>query len=281
MLPIGETPGVLSDHSLGRKDFFLFTQKVRISAVIITRNESRNIRRTLSRLYWCDEIIIVDSYSTDDTISICREYGCRIFFKTFQGYGDQKHYAVSLAKNDWVICLDADEVLSTELIAEIQDEFSRNPTCSGYALPMNLVFLGREFCHGKESGRHFLRLFRRSRGNFNRASVHERIEVTGTIGKFKHPLRHYSYDNLGQWIEKMDRYTTLSAEEAIKRGRNRSGLLLAVSVPFSFFRSYLLERNFLNGLEGFYWSVLNSYYHFTKYAKIKELHARFAGLAIS
>ena len=252
-----------------------------ISAVIITHNEERNIRRTLSRLYWCDEIVVVDSYSTDDTISICREFGCRIFFKTFEGYGPQKRYAVSLAKNDWVLSLDADEVLSPELIGEIQDTFQSRPAYSGYALPMNLVFLGREFHHGKESRRYFLRLFRKSRGNFNKSRVHERIVLNGTVGKFKNTLKHYSYDSLAHWLTKMDRYTTLGAQEALRRGKNKSGLQLAFALPYYFLRYYFLERNFLNGLEGFYWSVFNSYYHFTKYAKIKEGHVPVARLALS
>jgi glycosyltransferase involved in cell wall biosynthesis len=280
MLIIGETPEVLSEHPLGRKDFGLFPPKAPISAVIITRNEEKNIRRTLSRLYWCDEIVIVDSYSTDDTVAICREFGCRIFFQTFRGYGPQKRYAVNLASNDWVLCLDADEVLSTELIGEMRAEFRSKPRHSGYALPMNLVFLGREFQHGKESGRYFLRLFRKSRGNFNMARVHERIELTGSVGKFNHSLRHYSYDTVAHWIAKMDRYTTLSAQEALKKGKRKSILQLAFALPYYFLRYYFLERNFLNGLEGFYWSVFNSYYHFTKYTKIIEAHAPTTRLAI-
>ena len=252
-----------------------------ISAVIITHNEERIIRRTLSRLYWCDEIVIVDSFSTDDTVAICQEFGCRIFFKKFEGYGLQKRYAVSLTRNDWVLSLDADEVLSPELVCEIQNEFKTRPSCSGYALPMNLVFLGREFRHGKENGRYFLRLFRKSRGNFNKSRVHERIELAGTVAKLKSPLKHYSYDNLAHWYTKMEHYTTLSAQEALKQGKSRSRLQLVFALPYYFLRYYFLERNFLNGLEGFYWSVFNSYYHFTKYAKIREGHVLVAGLALS
>ncbi|WP_431212833.1 glycosyltransferase family 2 protein [Puia sp. P3] len=113
-----------------------------VSAVIITRNESRNIRRTLSRLYWCDEIVILDSHSTDETVEICREFGCRIFFRAFDGYGAQKRHAVALAKNDWILCVDADEVLSEELVGEIIQEMRYGPRCDAYKLPMNLVFPG-------------------------------------------------------------------------------------------------------------------------------------------
>jgi len=268
---------------LGRGNFFAIpvTDKVKISAVIITYNESRNIRRTLSRLYWCDEIVVVDSYSTDDTVDICREFGCRVHFRHFDGYGAQKKHAVALAKNDWVLCLDADEVLSEELIGEIARVFAQGPVFSGYRLPMNLVFLGREFRHGRESQRYFLRLFRKTRGQFNEASVHERIELPDPAGKLKHALQHFSYDDLGHWYAKMDRYSTLGAEDAVRKGKRKSVFALVFALPYYFLRYYFLERNFLNGVEGFYWAVLNSYYHFTKYAKIREIHSRPARLTLS
>lgn len=275
MLTIRETPEVPPEQVMGRRDFFAYprTGRVKISAVIITHNESRNIRRTLSRLYWCDEIVILDSHSTDDTVAICREFGCRVFFKKFEGYGVQKKYAVEQAQNDWVLCLDADEVLSDDLIREIVSEFNAGPAFAGYQLPMNLVFLGKEFRHGKESQRYFLRLFRKTQGTFNEARVHEKIELEGKTGKMKHALQHFSYNNLRHWYEKMDRYTTLGAEEAVRKGKKKSVLALVFAIPYYFIRYYFLERNFLNGLEGFYWSVFNSYYHFTKYAKIRELHS--------
>jgi glycosyltransferase involved in cell wall biosynthesis len=305
MLTIRETPEVPLEQRLGRRDFFSYPRvervnkgrrwrpgrrpiieglpetryipdnaaKVNVSAVIITYNESRNIRRTLARLYWCDEIVILDSYSTDDTVAICREFGCRVYFKTFEGYGAQKKYAVEQANNDWVLCLDADEVLSEALIREIIAEFKQEPSYTGFLLPMNLVFLGREFRYGKESQRYFLRLFHKGKGNFNEARVHERIELEGKTRKMKHALQHYSYNSLRHWYEKMDRYTTLGAEEAVRKGKNKGLPAVLMALPYYFLRYYFMERNFLNGLEGFYWSVFNSYYHFTKYAKIRELHA--------
>lgn len=276
MLTIRETPQAPPDQILGRRSIFAHPQtgKVKISAVIITYNESRNIRRTLSRLYWCDEIVILDSHSTDDTVAICQEFGCKVFYRKFDGYGSQKRYAVALAENDWVLCLDADEVLSEALIAEIRSKFRQEPACVGYEMPMNLVFLGKEFRYGKESQRHFLRLFHRGRGGFTDARVHEKIELNGKIGKMSNALLHFSYNSLNQWNEKMERYTTLGAEEAVRKGKNKSSLALLIALPYYFIRYYLIERNFMNGLEGFYWSVLSSYYHFTKYAKIRELQAK-------
>jgi len=245
----------------------------KVSAVIITFNESRNIRRTLSKLSWCDEIVIVDSYSTDDTLEICREFGCKIFFRSFDGYGAQKRFAVSRAKNDWILCIDADEVPSESLCREIQDTMAKNPSCTGYQLPMNLVFLGREFLHGKESQRYFLRLFNRQAGDFNMALVHEKLELKGETGRLQGKMLHYSYANLRQWNEKYDRYSSLSAREAVGKGKKKSILAVLSALPYYFLRYYFLERNFLNGLEGFYWSVFNAQYHFLKYVKIRELRA--------
>jgi glycosyltransferase involved in cell wall biosynthesis len=242
-----------------------------VSAVIITHNESRNIRRTLSRLYWCDEIVILDSYSTDETVEICREFGCRIFFRAFDGYGTQKRHAVALAKNDWILCIDADEVLSEELIGEILGEMKEHPRCDAYSLPMNLVFLGREFRYGKESQRYFLRLFNRNTGNFNADTLHEKIEIAGKVGKMNHHILHYSYHSLQQWLEKCNRYTTMGAEGAAKRGRRKSLLTIIVCLPFHFTRYFFLERNILNGAQGFYWSVLCTISHFVKYVKTREL----------
>jgi len=283
MLTIRETPRVPPEPTRGRRDFFAFPGKdrIRVSAVIITHNESRNIGRTLSRLYWCDEIVVVDSYSTDNTVDICREFNCRVYFRDFDGYGAQKRYAAGLAKNDWILSLDADEVLSEMLIREIIQEFKKGPAFSGYRLPMNLVFLGREFRHGKESQRYFLRLFRKTRGKFNEATVHEQIELPGHTGKMKHALQHFSYANIGDWHAKMERYTTMGAEGAVKKGKNKSFFALVVALPYYFLRYYLLEGNFLNGQEGFYWAVLSAHYHFTKYVKIREIHARTTRPAIS
>jgi len=255
------------------QESFTRSTGIKVSAVIITYNESRNIRRTLSKLHWCDEIVIVDSFSTDDTLDICREFGCSIFVKTFEGYGAQKKFAVSRASNDWILCIDADEVLSDDLCKEIMMTISKNPSCAGYQVPMNLVFLGREFRYGKESQRYFLRLFNRQSGSFNQALVHEKLELDGKTGRLREKMLHYSYASLRQWNEKCDRYSSLSAREAVKRGKKKSILAVLSALPYYFFRYYFIDRNFLNGLEGFYWSILSAQYHFLKYVKIRELHA--------
>ena len=246
---------------------------VKVSAVIITYNEEHNLRQLLPLLFWCDEIIIVDSGSTDKTLDICRFYDCKVYYREFEGYGLQKKYALSLSKNDWVLSLDADEMLSHELIAEIRKEMS-NPSADGYYIPMVFVFMGKEFRYGKENSKYFLRLFNRTRGDFSADKVHEQIRVDGCCKKFSGNIYHYSYRDFTQYFDKFNRYSTLAAEAAYMRGKKRSLLAILFALPFNFFKHYFLEGNFMNGAGGFYWSVLSSFYHFTKYIKLREIYAR-------
>jgi len=280
MLTIQKTPQISPDLRKGKGRFPVHSRMpgTPVSAVIITRNESLNIRRTLSKLYWCDEIVVLDSYSTDDTVAICKEFGCRVFFHRFEGYGAQKRMAVSKAKNNWILSLDADEVLSDALILEMTTEFARSePSCSGYELPMNLVFLEKEFRYGKESQRYFLRLFDKRKGNYDNKNVHEKIGLSGEIKKFDHTILHYSYTSVEQWYKKCDQYSSLSAEAAMGKGKSKSLLAVLFAMPYYFFRYYFIERNFLNGENGFYWSVFSSFYHLMKYAKIRKLRAARSG----
>lgn len=249
------------------------SSSTKVSAVIITYNEEKNLRRTLDALYWCDEIIIIDSHSTDNTVAIAKEYGCNVYSRAFDGYGSQKRFAVSKAGNDWVLCIDADEVLAEELVEEIQDALSRDTVdCAGFSMPMNLVFLDKEFKYGKESGRHYLRLFNRKKGGFTEDKVHERIQVYGQVVKLGQTIKHYSYTSLQQCLEKCNRYSSYSAEMAFNKGKKKSVLAVVFGFPYNFLKYYFLERNFLNGIQGFYWSVFASYYHFVKYVKLRELH---------
>lgn len=244
----------------------------KVSAVIITYNEEYNIRRTLSQLHWCDEIIIVDSNSTDKTVAICKTFDCKIFTRDFDGYGTQKRFAVAQASNDWILCIDADEVLTDNLVTEIGAALTDSTSWSGLSFRMNMVFLNKEFRYGKESGRFFLRLYNRNHGGFTDDKVHESIRVKGPVKKLQHTIRHYSYTSLHQCLEKCNRYSTYSAEMAFKKGKKKSVLAVLFGLPFNFIKYYILERNCLNGLNGFYWSVFSAYYHFAKYVKIRELH---------
>ena len=244
-----------------------------LSTVIITCNEEHNLRRSLPKLTWCDEIIVVDSGSTDNTLDICKKFGCKTYHRKFDGYGSQKQYAVSLARNKWVLCLDADEVLSDELVKEIQEELE-HPSAEGYLIPLTFVFMGKQFRYGKEAWRYFLRLFNKEAGNFDDRKVHEKIILEGTQQKFKNNILHYSYQNISQYFNKFNKYSSYGAEIACRQGKNRSVFMIVLAVPLNFLKYYFLELNILNGLSGFYWSAFNAFYHFVKYIKIREYYAK-------
>jgi glycosyltransferase involved in cell wall biosynthesis len=241
----------------------------KISAVLITYNEADNILKTLESLNWCDEIIVVDSFSTDKTWDICEDFGCKVYERKFDGFGTQKRFAVAQTKNDWVLNLDADEVLTAALIDEIQ-EIMEPPTASGYMIPRTFVFMGKVFTYGKESRTSYLRLFDKTTGNFNENKIHEKIELKGTIKKLKGTMLHYSYKDFSHYFDKFNKYTSAGAEAAFQKGKKKSALLIVVTVPLNFIKYYFIDGNVLNGFAGFCWSMLSTFYHFTKYLKTRE-----------
>lgn len=247
---------------------------IKVSAVIITYNEAVNLKRTLSQLYWCDEIVIVDSYSNDDTLSVCRDYKCKIVQRYFEGYGKQKRFGVSQALNEWILFIDADEYLTQELVTEIKKELKNSVNYSGYKIPMNLVFRGKEFRFGKESNRYFIRLFKKKDTEISSDKVHEKIIVNGKCKKLKNKILHYSYNNIHQCINKLNCYSTIGAEMENEKGKRKHQILIYIAIPYYFVRYYLIDRNFLNGVNGFYWSFYSTVYHFSKYVKMKDLDAR-------
>jgi glycosyltransferase involved in cell wall biosynthesis len=241
----------------------------RLSAILITRNEERDIGRTLDALAFVDEVVVVDSGSTDRTVELCTARGARVVTQPFLGYGPQKRLAVSLASNDWVLCMDADEVVTPALARSIQDLLSREdePPCAAYRLPFRVVFMGRALVHGARETH--VRLFDRRRANWDEAQVHERVVVQGAVGTLRGHVLHETAKTISEAIEKLDRYTTRAAEE--RRGRpTRGALALLVSGAFTFFKHYVLRRNFLNGVPGFTWSMLFAVGSVVKYAKGHE-----------
>ena len=244
-----------------------------ISCVIITFNEEENIRRTLNSVKWCDEIVVVDSGSDDKTIDICNEYKCRVYHKDFNGYGEQKRYAVSLASNDWILNIDADEVVSDELCDEIKNIFKDDEIkFNGFFLPRSLIFLGKHFKYGRESKEYYLRLFNKNFGNFSSDKVHEKVEIEGDTKKLNGTLHHYSYTNLEQYFNKFNSYTTQAAQGLFDKGnKGRSVVAIVLGFPVYFFKNYVVYRNFLNGTQGFLWALFSSLYPIIKYFKLWSL----------
>ena len=243
-----------------------------VSAIIVCFNEEDRIQDCLESVRWCDEIVVVDSFSTDRTPEICRRYTDRFLQHPWLGYRDQKAYAHSQARSDWVLLLDADERVTAELQQEILSSLaSENGQYDGYAVPRLVHYLGRWWRRGGWYPDYDVRLFRRERATWGGSDPHERILVAGPVRRLSHPLHHYSYRNMDDHVSRINRFTSISAQE-LKKGGGRwllSDALLRPAVRF--FRSYILKRGFMEGFAGFYVAVTSAVYVFLKYAKVWEL----------
>ncbi len=187
-------------------------------------------------------------------------------FHGFEGYGNQKQYAVSLAKNLWVLSVDADEIVSKELGNELLS-LSSEPDVSAFRIPRRFRFLGRTFLHGHGAKDAPTRLFRTDRCRYDNAGVHESVIVEGEIGVLRGEMLHESYIDLAQYFEKFNRYTTLASEDLARSGRTRSVVITGMTIPFYFIKHYVLWGHYRNGIHGFVWSILSSFYPFVKVAK--------------
>lgn len=243
-----------------------------ISAVIIARNEEHNIGRCLKSLGFVDEIVVVDSESVDSTAEIARSHNAVVVQHLFTGYGEAKQTGVDRATGDWILSIDADEAVSPVLAEEIRSTLSSPAACHGYYLPRCTNFLGRWIRHSNWYPDYVLRLFRRDKGSFDGAVVHEKVVVDGAVGKLRADLLHYSYPSMEEYLRKFDIYTTMGAEEAFKAGRRAGWFALTVKPLAAFLRHYVIQQGFRDGQEGFLISVLSSGAVMVKYAKLRQLH---------
>ncbi len=241
-----------------------------LSAVLITFNSERMLADVLTALQWCDEILIVDSGSQDETLSIAERFGCRIVHQPFLGFGPQKRLAVNLARHDWVLVPDADEIVTPALRQEIEQLLTQPDLPAGFNVPVSLVFLGR-LMRGGESRRMQRRLFDRRRGNFNSNMVHEDVVLPDPVPRLRHQMLHYSYGSLHEYFEKFNRYTTAGATQMLKAGRTAPLWQRTLRFLFTFIREYFIKQNFLNGYPGFLWALLSAMYPVVKYAKLHEM----------
>ena len=191
--------------------------QIKLSVVIITYNEEANIRACLESVKWVDEVVILDNYSTDRTIEIAGKYTDKIFMRRWDGYGSQKNRAIEKATNNWILALDADERVTPELADEIQDLFRKgDPPMDGYELPYKVYFGNKWIRHGGWYPEYHLRLFRKDKGGFEERPVHEKVRISGRVGRLNHYIEHYTYRSISDFIQRMDRYSTLSAETYFK-----------------------------------------------------------------
>ena len=242
-----------------------------MTVTVITRNEAANIDAALDSVGWADEVVVVDSESTDDTVAIARRRGARVEVRSFPGYSDQKNYAASLAAHDWILSLDADERVTPELAGEIRALLASEPPRRGYRVPRISHYLGRWIRGTDWYPDYQLRLYDRRAGRWNGRRVHESVALDGEPGRLTHDLQHFPYRDISHHLATIDRYTTLAAEQMRAEGRTPSIAAVAAHPPFAFLRNYILRGGFKNGSAGFIVSALNSYYVFLKLAKAREL----------
>lgn len=247
--------------------------KFPISCVIITKNEETRLARTLESVMWCDDIVVVDSGSQDKTLEIAKQFGARTFTRAFDGYGIQKRYAVEQAKHDWVINIDADEVVTERLKEEVRSLDLDHSKYVAYGFALENIFLGKKLKFFGHPDVH-LRVFNRRYANFNKALVHEKVETEGRTLNLKDHVDHYSYQNIYHYFEKFNRYTSMAAEEKFAKGKTVGFFSIITRWLISWFRFYIIKGGFINGYQGFIWCFFSGFYTAVKYVKLKELNDR-------
>jgi glycosyltransferase involved in cell wall biosynthesis len=247
------------------------TSMSEISVIVITYNEQKNIRKCLSSIDWADEIVVVDSGSTDDTKRIASEFTRKVLDIKWEGFGMAKDFARDQATCQWILSLDADEVVTEDLKEEIQRVIASPEAVNGYHIPRRSNFLGRWIEHGGWYPDYVLRLFRKDKARFTHSAVHERVEVDGEKGHLNNALMHHTDPNFDHYLGKLNRYTSLAAEELFKKGK-RAKVWDVIFRPLAvFLKMYLAKRGFLDGFLGFILAVSSAFHVFSKYVKLWHL----------
>lgn len=239
-----------------------------LSLVIITKNAGLHLSKAIeSCADLVNEVVILDSGSTDDTIEIANKYNAKVFRQQFLGFGPQKQLAVNLAANDWVLCLDADEILTKQLKENILNELV-NPKCNAYVLIRSNKFLNKYLRHGAGYPDRTIRLFNRRFANWSDDLVHERVVVNGKIGNIIGDYLHDSADSLEKYLSKQNGYTTTQANLMFAKGKRFTLSKLIISPIWHFIKYYLIKLGFLDGIPGLIHILIGSWNSFSKYAKL-------------
>lgn len=249
-----------------------------ISVTIICFNEEDNIRRCLESVKWVKEsggeIVVVDSFSADRTVAICREYTDKVFQNKWPGFVNQKNYALSLVSNDWVLSLDADEVLSEQARNEIIREWENkgNEKYDGYRIKRHTFYLGRWINHGGWYPDYKIRLFRKSKGKWGGDDPHDRVIMNdnAALKRLDSELVHYTYKNIAHQLRTIDRFSEVASDSLLAKGKKFCLCSLLFRPPAKFIETYIWKAGFLDGMAGLIIAILSSYYVFIKYARMWE-----------
>src|SRR3990167_994192 len=221
----------------------------KVSVTIITMNEEANIQACLESVSWADEVLVSDSGSIDRTVEICKGYNAKVFLDKWFGFGKQKNLIASRAKNNLVLNIDADERVTPDLRKEIETVLNQDD-CDGYNIPRKNFFGNRWVRYCGWYPDYNLRLYRKDKGSFNERDVHEAVKIDGKVGYLNAPLVHYTYRDISDYLKRMDRYSTLAAEEMLKNGRKVSYLSILSRPIATFLKMFFLQKGFLEGYRG-------------------------------
>ena len=246
----------------------------KVSVTIITLDEAAHIAAAIDSAAWADEIIVIDAHSRDDTAAMARAKGARVEIRDWPGWIEQKNYAASIAAHDWILSLDADERVTPELAAEVRALLAAEPPQRAYRVPRVTFHLGRWIRTTDFYPDYQTRLYDRRAARWRGKYVHESVGTDGPVDQLRGELLHYSYRDLHDHLERINRYSTLAASQMHEAGRRAGILDLLVHPPAAFLRNYVLRRGFMDGGVGLVLSLVNAYSVFVKFAKLWEIQAR-------
>ena len=249
-------------------------EKVPISVYVLTRNNRRTIERCLRSLQWVEELVVVDSFSTDGTYELCQQYTDKVYRQEWKGHRDQYQYAARLTTKDWIMFVDADEEVPPELAEEIRTELNGKPMAfDGFFVYRRTRYLGKWIRYGGWYPDGEIRLYRRDKGLWE-GGLHAKVVVEGNVGTLKNQYLHYTYQDISDQISTIDKYSQIAAEDLVREGKKFSFFKLLFHPPFRFIKEYLFKSGFRDGLPGLIIVVSTMYYVFIKYAKHWELEQR-------
>lgn len=243
----------------------------KLSVTIITLNEEDNIRAALESVKWADEIIVVDSGSTDRTVEICKKFTDKVHHQDWLGMNGQKACAKEHATGDWLLNIDADERVSSELAIEIKSVLENGSDIDGFFVPRKVHFLGRWINHSGWYPDHKLRLFKKAKGRWAGTDPHDEVAVDGKTSYLKADLYHFTYKDIENFVNVVNNFTTVAAAEYEKKGKSFGFINIVLRPLFTFFKKYIIKQGFRDGLPGFFISASSAYYVFLKYVKLWEL----------
>lgn len=244
---------------------------MKITATIITLDEERKVARAIESLRCCDEILVLDCGSVDRTVELAEKLGARVLEHAWKGYAEQKNRAAEQASHDWIFSIDADEALSEALEGEIWNLKKNGPKYDAYTVPRLAQYMGRWILHSGWYPDRKIRLYHRARARWVGDFVHESLEVKGRVGQLESNLLHFTCDSLSEHLRTMDRYTTLAAEEVVSQKMPIGLRRLIVDPAWTFLKTYLVQRGFLDGVEGLTIAYMAALYTFLKYAKARNM----------